>query len=168
MVSCFSNVFSRSCRLFCVLALLLESLLHNHCSSWVRGISLSSCSKSLIWVASESRSSFADSFSIACNSSVISCINAAVCFALSFNWLCRLAEGLHVVLVVLMGFFFPLPAGLAFPFSGVFFGCPAVDVLVVCTFWVVQLLVTMVGHEVVAGVSVVVATTACKSLYLLL
>ena len=58
--------------------------------------------------------------------------------------------------------------GLAFPLSGVFFCCPAKDVLITCTFGVALLLVTMVGHETVAGVSVVVATTACRSLYLLL
>ena len=56
--------------------------------------------------------------------------------------------------------------GLDFPLSGGFFCCPAEDVLVICTFGVALLLVTMVGCETVAGVSVVVATTACKSLYL--
>ena len=66
-----------------------------------------------------------------------------------------------------MGFFFALPIGLAFPLSRVFFDCPK-DVLVICTFGVVLLLVTMVGKEVVAGVLVVVATTACMSFYLLL
>ena len=64
--------------------------------------------------------------------------------------------------VVLIGFFFALLIGLAFPLSGILFCCPAKDVLVICTFGVVLLLVTIVGHEVVAGVSVVVATTACN------
>ena len=58
--------------------------------------------------------------------------------------------------------------GLDFPLSGVFFCCPAEDVLGICIFGVALLLVTMVGHETVAGVSVVVATTACRSLYFLL
>ena len=54
------------------------------------------------------------------------------------------------------------------PLSGIFFCCPAEDVLVTCIFGVALLLVTMVGHETLAGVSVVVATTACRSSYLLL
>ena len=58
--------------------------------------------------------------------------------------------------------------GLAFPLSGVFFGFPAENVLEICIFGVALLLVTMVGCETVAGVLVVVATTACRSLYLLL
>ena len=114
----------------------------SHCSSSVRGISVSSCSKSLTHVASESCSPFVDSSFIAWSSSVISCIRAAVCLALSFNWLHRLVEGLAVVLGVLAGCFFPLPIGLAFPLSGAFFFGPVVDILVVCTFWVVLLLVT--------------------------
>ena len=57
---------------------------------------------------------------------------------------------------------------LPFPLSGVFFCCPAEDVLVTCIFGVALLLVTTVGHETVVGVLVVVATTACRSLYLLL
>ena len=70
--------------------------------------------------------------------------------------------------VVLTTFFFALPMGLAFPLSGVFFCCPAEDVLFTCIFGVTLLLVIMVGHETVTGVSVVVATTACSSLNLLL
>ena len=58
--------------------------------------------------------------------------------------------------------------GLAFPLAGVFFCCPVEDVLVTCIFGVALLLLTIVGHETVAGVSVVVATTAYRSLYLLL
>ena len=42
--------------------------------------------------------------------------------------------------------------GLAFPLSGVFFCCPAEDVLATCIFGMALLLVTMVGHETVAGV----------------
>ena len=70
--------------------------------------------------------------------------------------------------VVLTTFFFALPIGMAFYLSGVFFCCPAEDVLVTCIFGETLLLVTMVGHETVAGVLVVVVTTGCRSLYLLL
>ena len=93
---------------------------HSHCSPSVRRLSLSSCSKSLSWVASESSSSFKDSSSITCNSSVISCMSAVVCFALSLRLLHVLAEGPAVVMalvVVLTTFFFPLTRGLAFPLS---------------------------------------------------
>ena len=143
-------------------------LLHSHCSLSVRRLSLSSCSKSLSWVTSES-CSFEDSSSIACSSSVISCISAAVCLALSLEWLHKLAEGPAVVTafgVILATFFFILPRGLAFPFSGVFLFCPAGVVFVIWGFEVTLLLVTVTGHKTVMEVSVVVATTACKSLYL--
>ena len=76
----------------------------------------------------------------------------------------KLAEGPNVTLDVLIGFFLSLPTGLAFPLSGIFFCCPAKDVWAVCAFGGVLLLITMVECEVEAGVSVVVATTACKSL----
>ena len=72
-------------------------LLHSHCSPSVRRLSLSSCSKSLSWVASESYSSFKDSSSIACTSSVISCMSAAVCLALSLRLLHKFTEGPAVV-----------------------------------------------------------------------
>ena len=75
----------KSCELLCMDVFLMELLLLSHCSSSISGISLPSCSRSLNWVASESCSSFVDSSSIACSSSVISGINAAVCLALSFN-----------------------------------------------------------------------------------
>ena len=58
--------------------------------------------------------------------------------------------------------------GLAFPLLGVFFCCPVEDVLATCIFGMALLLGTTVGCETVAGVSVVVATTACRSLYHLL
>ena len=144
-------------------------LLHSHCSLSVRRLSLSSCSKSLSWVASESCSSFEHSSSIACSSSVISCISAAVCLALSLQWLHKLAEGPAVVNafgVDLATFLFILPMGLAFPLSGVFLFCPVRVVFVIWGFEVTLLLVTLTGHETVMKVSVVVATTACKSLYL--
>ena len=68
--------------------------------------------------------------------------------------------------VVLTTFFFALPMGLAFPLSGGFLCCLVEEVLIIGTLGEVLLLVTMVGFEFVAGVLVVVATTACKSLYL--
>ena len=97
---------------------------NSHCSSSVKGMSLSSCSKSLTHVASESCSLFADSSSIAWSSSVISCIKAAVCLAFSFIWLHSVTEGLVVVFGVLRGIFFPLPTGLVFPLSGISFVVP--------------------------------------------
>ena len=120
-------------------------------------------------MVSESCSSLEDSSSIACNSYVISCIKAAVCLALSLSWLCKLAEGPAVVTVFgvdLAMFFFILPRGLAFPLSGVFLFCPAGVVFVTWGFEVTLLLVTMTGCKTVTEVSVVVATMACKSLYL--
>ena len=57
--------------------------------------------------------------------------------------------------------------GFAFPLSGVFFCCPAKVVLATWIFGVTLLLVMATGHKIVAEVSVVVATTACRSLYLL-
>ena len=109
----------------------VSCLSHSHCSLSVSALSLSSCSKSLSWVVSESCSSFEDSSSIAWSSSMISCIKAAVCLALSLSLLHRLAEGPPVVLgVVLATFFFILPRGLAFPLSGVFLCCPAEVVFV--------------------------------------
>ena len=69
-------------------------ILNSHCSlSSVKQFSLSSCSKSLSWVASESCSSFRDSYSIACNSSVSCCIIAAVTFALLWSLLLKFEEG---------------------------------------------------------------------------
>ena len=55
----------KPCCLFCGLVLLFESFPDSHWSSSVRGISLSFCSKSSIWVALELCSSFADSSSMA-------------------------------------------------------------------------------------------------------
>ena len=104
-------------------------------------------------------------------SSVISCIRAAICLALSLNWLCMLAEGPALVTafgVDLATFFFILPRGLAFPLSGVFLFCPARVVFVTWGFEAPLLLVTATGHKTVVEVSVVVATMACKSLYLCL
>ena len=72
-----------------------------------------------------------------------------------------------VLEVNLATFFFILPRGLAFPLSGVFLICPARVVFVTWGFAVTLPLVTVTGHETVAEVSVVVVTTACKSLYLL-
>ena len=129
-------------------------------------LSLSSCSKSLSWVASESCSSLEDSSSIACSSSVISCIKAAVCLALSLSWLHKLAEGPAVVTafgVNLAMFFFILPRGLAFPLSGIFLFCPAKVVFVIWGFEVTLLPVTVTGRKTVTDVSVVVVTMACKS-----
>ena len=120
-------------------------------------------------MASESCSSLEDSSSIACNSSVISCIKAAVCLALSLSWLHKLAEGPAVVNVFgvdLATFFFILPRDLAFPLSGVFLFCPAEVVFVIWGFEVSLLLVTVIGCKTVTEVSVVVVTMACKSLYL--
>ena len=118
---------------------------------------------------SESCSSLEDSSSIACKSSVISCIKAAVCLALSLSWLHKLAERPAVGTVFgvdLAMFFFILPRGLAFPLSGVFLFCPARVVFVTWVFGVTLLLVMATGHETVTEVSVVVATMACRSLYL--
>ena len=84
-VSCSGFMFLYSCDLLYSNVVLVISSLFSHCSSSVSGISLSSCSKLLNWVASEFCSSCVDSSSIACNSLVISWINAAVCLALSFN-----------------------------------------------------------------------------------
>ena len=71
----------------------VSCLSHSHCSLSVSKLSLTSCSKSFSWVASESCSSFEDYSSITYSSSVISCIKAAVCLALSLSWLHKLAEG---------------------------------------------------------------------------
>ena len=65
-------------------------------------------------------------------------------------------------------FFFILPRGLAFPLSGAFLFCPAGVVFVIWGFEVTLLLYTVTGHGTVTEVSVVVAATACKSLYLYL
>ena len=65
-------------------------------------------------------------------------------------------------------FFFILPRGLAFPLSGAFLFCPARVVFVIWGFEAPLLFVTATGHKTVMEVSVVVATMACKSLYLLL
>ena len=122
-------------------------------------------------MTSESCSSFEDSSSIDCSSSVISGIRAAVCLALSLHWLCKLAEGPAVVTafgVNLAMFFFTLPRGLTVPLSGIFLFCPAEGVFVIWGFEVTLLLVTVTGHETVMEVSVVVATMACRSLYLCL
>ena len=59
-----------------------------------------------------------------------------------------------------------LPRGLAFPLSGVFLFCPSRVGFVIWEFEVTLLLVTVTGHENVMEVSVVVAITAGKSLYL--
>ena len=63
-------------------------------------------------------------------------------------------------------FFFILPRGLAFPLSRAFLFCPAREVFVIWGFEATLLLVTVTDHRTVTEVSVVVATTACKSLYL--
>ena len=92
-----------------------------------------------------------------------------MCLALSLKWLCKLVEGPAVVTafgVNLATFFFILPSGLAFPLSRAFLFCPAGVVFVIWGFEVTLLLVTVTGHGNVTEVSVVVATTACKSLYL--
>ena len=68
--------------------------------------------------------------------------------------------------VNLATFFFILPRGLAFPLPGALLFCPAKVVFVIWGFEVTLLLVTVTGCETVMEVSVVVATTACKSLYL--
>ena len=62
--------------------------------------------------------------------------------------------------------FFILSRGLAFPLSQAFLFCPARVVFVIRGFEVTLLLVTVTGHKTVMEMSVVVATTACKSLYL--
>ena len=114
----------------------ISDCLDSHWSSSVKQFSLSSHSISLSWVASESCSSFNDSSSIACNSSVISCISTAVCFALSCYLLLRLIGGLAKVVataVVLTTFFFPFSGGLTpFPFLLTFLSCPIGTTFVVC------------------------------------
>ena len=71
------------CQISCCPIIVSGLFRGSHCSSSVKGISLSSCSRSLTHVVSEACSSSADSSSIACSSSVISCIKAVVCLALS-------------------------------------------------------------------------------------
>ena len=68
--------------------------------------------------------------------------------------------------VDLATFFFILPRDLAFPLSRAFLFCPAGVVFLISGFEVTLLLVTVTGHGTVMEVSVVVATKACKSLYL--
>ena len=71
--------------------------------------------------------------------------------------------------VNLATFFFPLPKGLlAFPLSLTFLPCPSRAGFETWGLGFALLLVTMTGHGNVTGASVVVVTTACKSLYLLL
>ena len=71
--------------------------------------------------------------------------------------------------VSLVKFFFPLLKGLiAFPLSLAFLPCPSRAAFEIWGLGFALLLVTMTDHGSVTGVSVVVDTTACKSLYLLL
>ena len=89
-------------------------------------------------------------------------MSAAVCLALSLKLLHKFTEGPVVVTAFVLNlamFFFPLPRGLAFPLSLAFS-------FVTWEFGFTLLLVTMTDHGNVTGGSVVVVTTACKSLYL--
>ena len=108
MISVLSSLLSN---LFCSVSRKGTSdILNSHCSSSVKQFSLSSHSKSLSCVASESCLSFMDSSSLACSSSVISCIIVAVSFALSCNLLLKLDGGPDKVVALaatLTTFFFP-------------------------------------------------------------
>ena len=74
-----------------------------------------------------------------------------------------------VFVVDLTTFFFPLLKGfITFPLSLAFLPCHSGEAFEVWGIGFALLLVTMTDHGNVTGVSVVVATTACKSLYLLL
>ena len=95
-----------------------------------------------------------------------------VCLALFLKLLHYFTEGPAVVAVFvvdLVTFFFPLLKGLiVFPLSLAFLPCPSGSIFKIWGLGFALLLVTMTGHGNITGVSVVVATTACKSLYLLL
>ena len=99
-------------------------------------------------------------------------MSVAVCLALSLKLLHNFTEGLVVVTVFVVNlatFFFPLPKGLlAFSLSLAFLPCPSRAAFKTYGLGFALLLVTMTGHGSVTGASVVVVTTACKSLYLLL
>ena len=99
-------------------------------------------------------------------------MSAAVCFALSLKLLHNFTIGLAVVTVFvadLAMLFFPLLKGfIAFPLSLAFLPCPSTVAFEVWGLGFALLLVTLTDHGNVTGVSVVVATTTCKSLYLLL
>ena len=99
-------------------------------------------------------------------------MSAAVCLDLSLRLLCNFTERLAVVTVFVVNLatsFFPLLKGfIAFPLSLAFLPCPSRAAFEIWGLRFALLLVTMTGHGNVTGVSVVVDTTACKYLYLLL
>ena len=99
-------------------------------------------------------------------------MSVAVCSALSLKLLCNFTVGLAVVTVFIVDlatFFFPLLKGsIAFPLSLAFLPCPSRAAFEIWGLGFALLLVTMTGHGNVTSVSVVVDTTSCKSLYLLL
>ena len=99
-------------------------------------------------------------------------MSAAVCLALSLKLPHNFTVGLAVVTVFVVDLatlFFPLLKGfIAFPLLLAFLPCPSRAAFEIWGLGFALLLVTMTGHGNVTGVSVVVATTACKSLYLLL
>ena len=99
-------------------------------------------------------------------------MSAAVCLALSHKLLHRFTEGQAEVAVLVVNFttfFFPFPIGLiTFPLSLAFLPCPSRAAFKTWGLGFTLLLVTMKSHGNVTGASVVVVTTACKSLYFLL
>ena len=99
-------------------------------------------------------------------------MSAAVCLALSLKLLHNFTEGPAVVTVFVVDlatFFFHLPKGLiTFPLSLAFLPCPSRAAFKTWGLGFALLLVTMTGHGNVTGASMVVVSTACKSLYLLL
>ena len=99
-------------------------------------------------------------------------MSAAVCLALSHKFLHNFTEGpaeVAAFVVNLATFFFPLLKGLiAFPLSLAFLPCPSRTAFESWGLGFALLLVTTTGHGNVTGASVVVVTTAHKSLHLLL